>query len=240
MAAAFIARVADKVACRLMKRAKLRESLRDLFRIGIRTTVWFAALITAAGILILWRFPFENGDYIEVDGLMGRVEDVEIRSTSIRKTDSELVIVPNSTIFKNKVTVMTNRLHRRLELAVGIAYGEDVATGRKVILGAVNSCESVAKSPKPEVLATAFGASSIDFDVLWWTDSKPIEERRSRDELVEAIKKALDDAGIEIPYPYRTLTFSKNEPDIINAVAGRVGGGASTGGAGDGDQGDGD
>lgn len=75
-----------------------------------------------------------------------------------------------------------------------------------------------------------------------WTDSKPIEERRSRDELVEAIKKALDDAGIEIPYPYRTLTFSKNEPDIINAVAGRVGGGASTGGAGDGDgdQGDGD
>lgn len=170
-----------------------------------------------AGILILWNFPFENGDFIEVDGLMGRVEDVEIRMTRIRKTDGELVLVPNATIFKNKVTVLTNRPHRRLELAVGIAYGEDVAEGRRVILEAVKGCDTVQNDAPPEVLATAFGASSIDFDVIWWCNAKPIDERRSRDQVVEAIKKALDDAGIEIPYPYRTLTFSRNEPDIINA-----------------------
>ena len=81
------------------------------------------------------------------------------------------------------------------------------------------------------MLATAFGASSIDFDVIWWADSRPLQARRSRDQVVEAIKKALDDAGIEIPYPYRTLTFSKNEPDIIEAVAGRMRG-ASGGGDG--------
>ena len=62
-----------------------------------------------AGILILWSFPFENGDFIEVDGLMGRVEDVEIRMTKIRQTNGELVLVPNSTIFTNNVTVLTNR-----------------------------------------------------------------------------------------------------------------------------------
>ncbi|MEM8738409.1 MAG: mechanosensitive ion channel family protein [Planctomycetota bacterium] len=258
IATALIARFADYVANRLLKRARVRESLRDLFRIFIRTAVWFAGIFVAAiivfptfgvgqlvaaagltsialgfafqdifenffaGILILWRFPFENGDFIEVDGLMGRVEDVEIRMTHIRKTNGELVLVPNSMIFKNKVTVQTNRPNVRMELAVGIAYGEDIAEGRKVILEAVKSCDTVQQTVKPEVLATAFGASSIDFDVIWWAASRPIEARRSRDQVVEAIKKALDDAGIEIPYPYRTLTFSKNEPDIIHAVAGRM------------------
>ena len=186
-----------------------------------------------AGILILWSFPFENGDFIEVDGLMGRVEDVEIRMTKIRQTNGELVLVPNSTIFTNNVTVLTNRPHRRLLLTVGIAYGEDVAAGRKVIEEAVRGCNSVERDAQPEVLATAFGASSIDFDVIWWADSRPLQARRSRDQVVEAIKKALDDAGIEIPYPYRTLTFSKNEPDIIEAVAGRM---RSGGGGGDGSE----
>jgi small-conductance mechanosensitive channel len=268
---AFVVRLIDNVANRIMKRARLRESLRDLFRIFIRTAVWFAGIFTAAiiifptfdvgqlvavagltsialgfafqdifenffaGILILWRFPFENGDYIEVDGLMGRVEDVEIRMTHIRKTNGELVLVPNSMIFKNKVQVQTNRPHIRLELAVGIAYGEDIAEGRRVILEAVKSCDTVQRDVDPEVLATAFGASSIDFDVIWWSDSKPIQMRRSRDQVIEAIKKALDDAGIEIPYPYRTLTFSKNEPDIIQAVAGRMG---KAGGASDGNEAD--
>lgn len=258
VAAGFLVRILDGLAMRIFRRARLKESLRDLFRIGIRTGVWFAALLIAAGIvfpgfgfaqlvataglasiaigfafqnifenffagiLILWRFPFENGDFISVDGIHGRVEDVEVRMTLIRQTDGDLVLVPNSTIFKNNVTIYTNRPTRRVELAVGIAYGEDVAEGRRVILEAVKACETVEKTPAPEVLATAFGASSIDFDVLWYTGNKPIEERRSRNEVLEAVKKALDDAGIEIPYPYRTLTFSKNEPDIIDAVAGRI------------------
>ncbi len=264
IATAFGVRLIDKLANNVFKKARIKASLRDLFRIFVRTGVWFIAFMIAAGIifpgfgfsnlvataglasiavgfafqdifanffagiLILWRFPFENGDFIEVDGVSGRVEDVEIRMTLIRQTDGDLVLVPNSTIFQNKVTIYTNRPTRRVELAVGIAYGEDVAKGRQVILDAIKSCETVNATPSPEVLATAFGASSIDFDVLWYTGNKPIEERRSRNEAVEAIKKALDDAGIEIPYPYRTLTFSKNEPDIMEAVAGRIArGGAS-------------
>ncbi|MEM9414379.1 MAG: mechanosensitive ion channel [Planctomycetota bacterium] len=181
-----------------------------------------------AGILILWHFPFENGDFIEVDGVMGRVEDVEIRMTKIRKPNGELVLVPNATVFGNNVTVMTNRRHRRLELVVGIAYGEDLAEGRKVILDAVKACKTVRNDEPPEVLAQAFGASSIDFTVIWWADPTPIDEMRSKDEVIEAIKRALDEAGIEIPYPYRTLTFSKNEPAIIDAVAGRAGGGEAS------------
>ena len=269
----FLVRLIDKFAGHIFTKARIKSSLRDLFRIFVRTGVWFVAFMVAAGIifpgfgfsnlvataglasiavgfafqdifanffagiLILWRFPFENGDFIEVDGISGRVEDVEIRMTLIRQTDGDLVLVPNSTIFQNNVTIFTNRPTRRVELAVGIAYGEDVAEGRKIILEAVKSCETVKPTPSPEVLATAFGASSIDFDVLWYTGNKPIEERRSRNEVIEAIKKALDEACIEIPYPYRTLTFSKNEPDIIQAVAGRMGRGGADGADGSGDAG---
>ena len=173
-----------------------------------------------AGILILLNFPFHAGDFIEVDGLTGKVEDITIRMTKLRQTSGELLLIPNATIFKGNVNVLTNKPKRRIELAVGIAYGEDVGEGRQVILDAVKACDTVDQSGDfPEVLASGFGASSIDFDVIWWTKSSPIATRRSRDQVIEAVKKALDNAGIEIPYPYRTLTFSPNEPDIIRAFA---------------------
>ena len=181
-----------------------------------------------AGVLILWRFPLEIGDFIEVPSvsITGKVEDIEIRMTQIRLTTGELVLMPNSTIYKNVVKVLTNRSKRRVTVACGIAYGEDVAEGRKVMREAVESCPSVDREGGHgvEVYAQAFGASSIDFEVTWWTGATPLEQRKSRDEVVEAVKAALDSAGIEIPYPYRTLTFSKNEPAIIEAVRGGGGG----------------
>ena len=84
-----------------------------------------------AGILILLNFPFHAGDFIEVDGLTGKVEDITIRMTKLRQTSGELLLIPNATIFKGNVNVLTNKPKRRIELAVGIAYGEDVAKGRQ-------------------------------------------------------------------------------------------------------------
>ena len=179
-----------------------------------------------AGVLIIWKFPFNDGDYIEIpsEGVEGKVEEVQIRMTLIRSVTGELILVPNSMIYKNVVRVLTSKPIRRITVMCGIAYGEDVGAGRRVIRDAVQSCSSIDKSQPIEIFAQAFGASSIDFEVTWWTGATPVEQRQSRDEVVEAVKKGLDDAGIEIPYPYRTLTFSKNEPDIIEAVAGRRGG----------------
>ena len=162
-----------------------------------------------AGILILWRFPFENGDYIECNGLMGQVVDVTIRDTYIRKVSGELVVIPNAMLFKNPVDVLTNQPHRRMEIVAGVAYGEDVDASRQVILDAVRSCTTVDHDRPAHVLASEFASSSINFDVIWWTDPKPLAARQSIDEVVAAIKRALDNAGIEIPFPYRTLTFKE-------------------------------
>ena len=160
-----------------------------------------------AGILILWRFPFENGDFIECEGLTGKVEDVELRMTRIRKTTGELVVVPNAFLFKNAVEVLTESPKRRIHLPVGVSYDCDLEVAQREITDAIRSCESVASDKPVEVYAQNFGGSSIDFDACWWSAPKPADQRKAKGEVVTAIKKALDAAGIEIPFPQRTLTF---------------------------------
>ncbi len=162
-----------------------------------------------AGILLLWRFPFENGDFIECQGITGKVEAVNIRMTEIRLTTGELVLVPNSTLFKNPVNVLTNKSFRRLTVITGVAYSENVSQAVQVIEEAVKACRTVEQSQPVEIFPQAFGSSSIDIEVTWWTGNKPVDLRRSRGEVVTAVKAALDKAGIEIPFPYRTLTFKE-------------------------------
>ena len=160
-----------------------------------------------AGVLILWRFPFDPGDFIECEGIMGKVEDVTIRNTLIRQMTGELVVIPNATIFKSPVYVLTNLPHRRVTFVAGVAYGEDVDKSREVIQAAVARCQTVHKDQPIQIFAQEFAESSINFEVTWWTAPLPVDIRRSKDEVVAAVKRALDDAGIEIPFPYRTLTF---------------------------------
>lgn len=162
-----------------------------------------------AGILLLWQFPFENGDYIECEGLMGYVEKIQIRDTLIRKVTGELAIVPNSFLFKNPVDVLTNKIHRRITLTTRIAFDEDVTAVIEVITRAIADCETVIHDMPLQVWPSQFGASSIDIETTWWTHAKPIDIRRSTGEVITIIKKALDTHGIEIPPPYQMMTFKK-------------------------------
>lgn len=163
-----------------------------------------------AGILLLWRFPFENGDVIECGDILGRVESVALRMTKIRLLSGELIVCPNSFLFKNPVKVLTNRKTLRINITTGIAYDENIEKAVEVISAAVRSCSSIEKSKEIQVVPVSFGSSSIDIEIYWWTDALPKEARDSKGEVVTAVKKALDDAGIEIPYPYRTLTFKES------------------------------
>lgn len=162
-----------------------------------------------AGIIILWRFPFDNGDFIECDEIMGRVEEITIRNTLIRKPTGELIVVPNSKLFTEPVEVLTNGDKRRVSIVCGIAYGEPIKPAVRIVRSALKRCRTVADSKPVDVLASSFGSSSVDLEITWWTDPEPIDIRRSKHEVVSAVKGALDAAGIEIPFPYRTLTFKE-------------------------------
>ncbi|CAH1386953.1 mechanosensitive ion channel family protein [Candidatus Nitrotoga sp. M5] len=168
-----------------------------------------------AGMLILLREPFQLNDFIECDEIEGFVEDITIRDTHIRQTDGQRVVVPNAKLFKSPVTVRTDLDKRRVTIMCGVAYGEDVDNARSVIVNAVQGLDTVDKEKDVQVFAQAFGSSSIDFEITWWTGSKPVDVRQSRDKVVAAVKKALDNAGIEIPFPYRTLTFKEPLKTVI-------------------------
>lgn len=173
-----------------------------------------------AGILILLREPFAIGDYVECESVEGRIEAITIRDSRIRRTDGQLVVMPNHELFQNPVTVRTDKDLRRTTIICGVARSEDVDNARTVIREAVEALDTVRSDIKDvQVFAQSFGDASIDFEVTWWTGSSPLEIRQSRDQVVAAVKGALDAAGIEIPYPYRVLTFAGSVPVTVENSA---------------------
>jgi small-conductance mechanosensitive channel len=170
-----------------------------------------------AGIIILLRREMRINDFIACEGYEGTVEEILVRETHIRQTDGELVILPNSMLFKNPLTIRTDIEQRRTTIICGVGYGENVDDARAVIKQAVTQCKTVISDSRPvEIFANEFADYSINFEVSWWTGSKPLDIRASRDEVVASIKSALDNSGIEIPFPYRTLTFK--QPLNVNTM----------------------
>ncbi len=163
-----------------------------------------------AGIMIMLRKVMRIGDYIECEGIEGKIEQINIRESYIRQTDGQLVIVPNSKLFENPVFVLTDQETRRYEIIVGVSYDTDLDQAQAIIKAAVEAADLVDHTKKVEVFAREFGESSMNFTLRWWGASKPVDLHESRDSVVRAVKRALDAAGIEIPFPYRTLTFKEN------------------------------
>ena len=162
-----------------------------------------------AGMLIMLREKMRIGDVIECEGITGRVEHITLRETHIRKLSNEVTIVPNSILFKNPVEIFTDQDQRRHEIVAGVAYDTDLEVARDVILKAVQAAAGVNTEKRIDVFAREFNSSSIDFTVRWWAGSKPLDMHQTRDTVIRSIKRALDDAGIEIPFPYVTHTFKE-------------------------------
>ena len=162
-----------------------------------------------AGILIMLREKMRIGDFIECEGVAGRVEHIALRETHIRKPNKELTIVPNSILFKNPVKILTDVQKRRHEVVCGVSYDTDLEQARDVIRKAVETSDHVDVEEGIDVFAMEFNSSSVDFNIRWWSGSKPRNMHESRDSVIRSVKRALDDAGIEIPFPYVTNTFKE-------------------------------
>ncbi|MFP4596976.1 MAG: mechanosensitive ion channel family protein [Persicimonas sp.] len=160
-----------------------------------------------AGILILSQRPFKIGDQIETSSLEGTVEHISIRNTLIKTYDGQRLIVPNAQIFTNPITVRTAFDKRRTTFSTGIGYGDDIEQAREVIAGALADCDQVLDEPTPQVVVTEHGDSSVNFDIRYWTQPAIASVVKGRDQVATAVKYALDDAGIEMPYPYRSVEF---------------------------------
>jgi small conductance mechanosensitive channel len=160
-----------------------------------------------AGVLILYREPFRLGDCIECAKIEGFVEEITARDTHLRQTDGQRVVLPNAMLFKNPVTVRTDKDIRRTTIFCRLAFGVDVDAARKVLRQAVESLDTASKESGVQIFAHAFTEDGIEFEVTWWTGSRPVDIRRSRDQVITAVTRALDEAGFKIAIPRRMLAF---------------------------------
>ena len=171
-----------------------------------------------AGVLIMLREKMRIGDVIECEGIVGKVEHITLRETHVRALSNELTVVPNSMIFKNPVKILTDETLRRHEVVVGVSYDTDLDQAADVIRTAVSGISGIDTERGVEVYAKEFNSSSVDYLVRFWAGAKPRDGWQSKDVAIRAIKRALDDAGIEIPFPYITHTFK--EPVPLASAAG--------------------
>ncbi|MDA9918547.1 mechanosensitive ion channel family protein [Erythrobacter sp.] len=165
-----------------------------------------------AGVLIMIREKMRIGDVIECEGIMGKVEHITLRETHVRKLSGEVTIVPNSVLFKNPVEILTDKEQRRHDVVIGVSYDTDLEQAAEVIRKAVSAVDDVDTEKGLDIFAQEFNSSSVDFLVRWWAGSTPRAGWESKDKVVRAIKRGLDDAGIEIPFPYITHTFKESVP----------------------------
>jgi len=170
-----------------------------------------------AGFLILLYRPFKIGDQIKIDDFEGTVEDINVRATKIRTYDGERVVIPNSDLYMKAVLVRTAFHSRRSKIIIGISYGEDHEKARQILLQVLQETEGVLEDPAPDVNVYELVNSSISMRLIYWTKPAQSEVRRTSDRVISAAKKALDEAGIEIPAPQTVLTM--NEKLVPEKVA---------------------
>jgi small conductance mechanosensitive channel len=158
----------------------------------------------ASGVMLLVLRPFRIGDYVNANGNEGTVEEIGLFTTEFTTYDGLYVSVPNSAIWGGRILNYSRNPNRRHDIVIGVSYGDDIDRAQQILLEVIRNDERVLSEPaEPQVLVQALADSSVNLDMRFWTtgdDFWPVSF-----ELRKAAKKALDEAGITIPFPQRDV-----------------------------------
>ncbi|MGH8165967.1 MAG: mechanosensitive ion channel family protein [Woeseiaceae bacterium] len=163
----------------------------------------------AAGVLIVIFRPYRVGDVIEAAGISGSVVEVQLLTTILNSGDNKQIVVPNGQIMDSIITNYSAYPTRRVDLVVGVSYGDDIDKVRDTIRELVDADERIHKSPECEIVVDALAESSVNFNVRPWVDNGNYWEVRF--DLTEKIKKRFDEVGISIPYPQRDVHIIRGD-----------------------------
>ena len=152
----------------------------------------------ASGIEILFNKPFRKGDFIEIDGVTGTVEEIHFMNTTLITLDNKRVILPNSHVTSKSIINYTAQNKRRIDLKYSIAYGDDIALAKKVLQEAVEACPYTLADPKTIIAVSAHSESAIVLDTFVWCKSE--EYWATFYDMQERVKLAFDKAGLHIPF----------------------------------------
>ncbi|MET4083116.1 small conductance mechanosensitive channel [Pedobacter sp. UYP30] len=161
-----------------------------------------------SGIFISFRRPIRIGNIVKIKDFMGKIESINLRDTTIRTFQGQMVIIPNKEVFQNPIENFSMLGKRRFDLSVGVSYGEDLERVMQITMDAVKDIEGLVKGEKTTMFFNEFADSSINYTIRFWVNSleQPEYLKVGSDAIIK-IKKAYDANDIMIPYPIRTLDF---------------------------------
>jgi small conductance mechanosensitive channel len=197
--------------------------LASLAKFGIQTTSFVAVLGAtafavglalqgslshfAAGVMLLIFRPIKAGDFIDAGGVMGSVKEIRLFTTIMAAPDNVHMVVPNGKIFNDTIKNFSINETRRIDLTVGIGYGESIERAMEVLLEVMRVDDRIIQEPVPQIVVTDLADSSVNLLVRCWTkrgDFWPV-----KCDLTKNIKENLDIQGIEIPFPQRVVHQAK-------------------------------
>ncbi len=199
--------------------------LAALGQLGIQTTS-FIAIIGAAGLaiglalqgslanfaagflMIIFR-PFKVGDFIEGAGVTGTVESIQIFTTELKTPDNKMIIIPNAKLTADNITNYSTTGTRRVDMAFGIGYTDDIDAARSAITELVEDDVRILKDPSPIIAVSELADSSVNFAVRPWVKSEDYWDVFF--DMTENIKKRFDSDGISIPFPQQDIHLYKHD-----------------------------
>ena len=159
----------------------------------------------ASGLMILIYRPFDVDDFVDVAGISGKVDQMNLVSTTILTFDRKRMIIPNTKIWGDIITNISAENIRRVDLVFGIGYEDSIAQAEQVLQSIIDADERILKDPEPTIKVNALGESSVDFIVRPWVNSQ--DYWGVYWDITRLVKERFDEEGISIPYPQRDVHF---------------------------------
>jgi small-conductance mechanosensitive channel len=188
-----------------------------IFSIALGFASQTSASNLISGLFLLGERSFSIGDLIKVNNTIGEVLSVDLLSVKLRTFDNLFVRIPNETLIKSEVTTLTRFPIRRYDMLLSVAYHEDIARVREVLMRTADANPLALDEPEPLFIFTGFGDSAMNIQFSVWALRENFLEMRNT--LFTDVKQAFDDAGIEIPFPHRSLyAGSQSAPIPVRLV----------------------
>ncbi|WP_214000518.1 mechanosensitive ion channel family protein [Arsukibacterium sp.] len=191
----------------------------------LSVAIGFASQTSASnlisGLFLIGERPFQLGDVIQVGNTTGEVLSIDLLSVKLRTFDNLYVRIPNESLIKTEMINLTRFPIRRFDLMIGVAYKEDISKVRQILQQVADDNPLSLDEPEPLFIFNGFAESSLSIQFSVWTKRENFRDLRNS--IQEEVKIAFDRAGIEIPFPQRTVVFGQGSaPLTINTAADRT------------------
>ena len=174
-----------------------------------------------SGLFLIAENPFQVGDLLQVGTTVGEVLEIDLLSVKLRKFDNTFVRLPNETLIKSEIATLTKYPIRRVDLTLHVAYKEDISRVRDILIDLASKNPLSLEEPEPLFIFRGFGESALEIQFSPWALGENFLALKNS--IQEEIKLAFDEAGIEIPFPHRTIyTGSMTDPLPVQVVASKT------------------